>query len=275
MRVATGISPIIELDRVRVELAGERIYDSLDFVVSSGEFLCILGPSGCGKSTCLRLIGGLLAASGGSVRVDGRSPSEVWDQIAYVFQAPRLVPWRDALGNVMLGMELRFGGQGRREREAHCREMLELVGLGNDIRKYPRMLSGGERQRVAIARALAVEPKIILMDEPFSALDLNTRRRLRAQMVSIWQQTGKTIVFVTHDIDEALTLADRIVLMSNKPTRIIETIDIARTQPRDIDAAPELRALRDRLHRLFRQLEPGAAANPAASDPEIEKADTP
>jgi NitT/TauT family transport system ATP-binding protein len=107
--VATGASSIIELDKVGVVLAGERIYDALDFAVSGGEFLCILGPSGCGKSTCLRLIGGLLSASGGSVRVDGRAPAEVWDQIAYVFQAPRLVPWRDALGNVMLGMELRYG----------------------------------------------------------------------------------------------------------------------------------------------------------------------
>jgi NitT/TauT family transport system ATP-binding protein len=115
------------------------------------------------------------------------------------------------------------------------------------------------------------------MDEPFSALDLNTRRRLRAQMIAIWQQTRKTIVFVTHDIDEALTLADRIILMSNKPTRIIETIAIEQTRPRDIEATPELRALRDRLHRLFRQLESGAVETPAAlaADPERERADTP
>jgi NitT/TauT family transport system ATP-binding protein len=251
---------IIQLNKVSVALSGERIYDALDFAVQPGEFLCILGPSGCGKSTCLRLMGDLLPVGGGSVRVDGRAPAEAWDQLAYVFQAPRLVPWRTALGNVMLAGELRFGGRGRKDAEAQCRMLLELVGLEGEVDKYPRMLSGGERQRVAIARALAVDPKIILMDEPFSALDLNTRRRLRAQVIAVWQKTRKTIVFVTHDIDEALVLADRVILMSNKPTRVIETIVIDRPRPRDIDAMPELRAQRDHLHHLFRQLEPGSTA---------------
>ncbi len=260
-----GRNVIIEFDNVSVELTGERIYDALDFTVFSGEFLCILGPSGCGKSTCLRLTGGLLSALGGNVRVDGRAPSAAWDQIAYVFQAPRLVPWRTALGNVMLAMELRFGGGGKREREERCRALLELVGLAKDADKFPRMLSGGERQRVAIARALAVEPKIILMDEPFAALDLNTRRRLRAEVIAIWEQTAKTIVFVTHDIDEALVLADRVLLMSNKPTRVIETIAIANKRPRDIESTLELRGHRDRLHRLFRQLEPEALEHGGAA----------
>ena len=253
-----SVEPIIGFDDVSVELTGERIYDALNFTVSRGEFLCILGPSGCGKSTCLRLIGGLLPVQGGCVAIEGRKPAEAWEQIAYVFQAPRLVPWRTALGNVMLAMELRFGRGARGEREARCRELLDLVGLGKDAEKFPRMLSGGERQRVAIARALAVEPKIILMDEPFAALDLNTRRRLRAEVVAIWEQTGKTIVFVTHDIDEALVLADRVILMSNKPTRVIETIAIDWARPRSIDTNSELRASRDHLHRLFRELEPGA-----------------
>ena len=252
----TEPSPIIVLDRVRVELSGERIYEALDFTVQPGEFLCILGPSGCGKSTCLRLMGDLLPASGGRVRIDGRAPADAWDQIAYVFQAPRLVPWRTALGNVMLAHELRFGSRGGKELASRCRTLLDLVGLGSDVDKYPRMLSGGERQRVAIARALAVDPKIILMDEPFSALDLNTRRRLRMQVISIWEEMRKTIVFVTHDIDEALVLADRIILMSNKPTRVIETIVVDRPRPRDIESMPELGAHRDHLHRLFRDLEP-------------------
>ncbi|HEV8015779.1 MAG TPA: ABC transporter ATP-binding protein [Stellaceae bacterium] len=255
---------IIDFNGVSVELTGEQIYDALTFQVLRGEFLCILGPSGCGKSTCLRLIGGLLPASQGRVEVDGCTPSQAWDQIAYVFQAPRLVPWRTALGNVLLAMELRFGGSGKHEREERCRALLDLVGLAKDADKFPRMLSGGERQRVAIARALAVDPKIILMDEPFAALDLNTRRRLRTEVVGIWEKTGKTIVFVTHDIDEALVLADRVILMSNKPTRAIETIAIKHARPRNIDTTAELRADRDRLHRLFRELEPDAenTANP-------------
>jgi NitT/TauT family transport system ATP-binding protein len=251
-------SAIIELNEVNLDLSGERIYDALGFTVRRGEFLCILGPSGCGKSTCLRLIGDLLPASGGSVRVDGRPPAEAWDQIAYVFQAPRLVPWRTALGNVMLAGELRFGNRDRAAAEAKCRALLGLLGLEGEVDKYPRVLSGGERQRVAIARALAVDPEIVLMDEPFSALDLNTRRRLRAQVIDVWQKTQKTIVFVTHDIDEALVLADRVILMSNKPTQVIEIIDIDEKRPRDLDAMPPLRARRDHLHRLFRQLEPAA-----------------
>lgn len=259
-----GRSPVIAFDQVSVELSQERIYDALDFTVLSGEFLCILGPSGCGKSTCLRLIGGLLPAAGGTVRVDGRAPADAWDQIAYVFQAPRLVPWRTALGNVTLAMELRSGSGQKREREERCRALLALVGLAKDADKFPRMLSGGERQRVAIARALAVEPKIILMDEPFAALDLNTRRRLRAEVIAIWEQTAKTIVFVTYDIDEALVLADRVLLMSNKPTRVIKTIAIENRRPRDIETTPELRAHRDRLHRLFRQLEPDTPEDGAA-----------
>ncbi len=154
----------------------------------------------------------------------------------------------------MLAMELRFGSAGKRDREQRCRALLDLVGLAKDADKYPHMLSGGERQRVAIARALAVEPKIILMDEPFAALDLNTRRRLRAEMIAIWEQTAKTVVFVTHDIDEALILADRVLLMSNKPTRVIETIAIPTRRPRDLDATPE----------LARPSRPPAPAVPAA-----------
>ena len=257
-RTLQGRSTVIDFVDVAVELTGDRIYDDLTFSVSSGEFLCILGPSGCGKSTCLRLIGGLLPTSEGRVTVEGRSPAEAWEQIAYVFQAPRLVPWRTALGNVMLAKELRFGRGNKREREEQCRALLDLVGLAKDADKYPRMLSGGERQRVAIARALAVDPKIILMDEPFAALDLNTRRRLRAEVVAIWEKTGKTIVFVTHDIDEALVLADRVILMSNKPTRVMETIAIATPRPRAIETSAELRGHRDHLHRLFRGPEPGA-----------------
>ncbi len=240
---------------LHLELGGEAIYASLDFHVRDGEFLCILGPSGCGKSTALRLIGDLLKVDDGRVEVFGQPPGEAWPHLAYVFQSPRLVPWRDAVGNVVLGMQLRFGGMAKRDMEARARELLDLVGLGADLGKYPRALSGGERQRVAIARALSVEPRIVLMDEPFSALDLNTRRRMRSGIVSIWQRTGKTIVFVTHDVDEALVLADRILLFSGKPTRVLETIEIAEPRPRDLDTSPALRAHRERLHARFEMLE--------------------
>jgi len=245
---------ILAFERVSTRLGGDVIFDELSFSADEGEFLCILGPSGCGKSTSLRLMGDLLPVEGGRVTVDGKKPAEAWRSLAYVFQSPRLVPWRTALGNVELGMELRYDvlGDGMLGR---ARELLELVGLGRDLNKYPSMLSGGERQRVAIARALAVDPRVILMDEPFSALDLNTRRRLRAELVSIWQQTGKTVVFVTHDIEEALVLADRILLLSNKPTRVLDTLVVDAPRPRDVAANESLQRQRARLHELFTQLE--------------------
>ena len=134
-------------------------------------------------------------------------------------------------------------------------ELLNMVGLQKDMKKFPSMLSGGERQRVAIARALAVDPKIILMDEPFAALDLNTRQRLRSELISIWNQTKKTIIFVTHDIDEALLLADRIVLLSDKPTRVIQTIAVKDERPRIIEQSDVLRSYRNNLTDLFKKLE--------------------
>lgn len=249
-------TPAIAFEGVRLAFSGETIYDGLDFTVGRGEFVCLLGPSGCGKSTSLRLIGDLIAANGGSVRVNGRPPRDAWSEIAFVFQSPRLAPWRDALANVLLGVELRFGRAEARRREPRARALLAMVGLAEAAGKYPSMLSGGERQRVAIARALAVDPSIVLMDEPFSALDPNTRRRLRAEIERIWQQTGRTVLFVTHDIDEALVLADRIVLLSNKPTRVLETIVVPAARPRRLADDPQLAALRERLQRLFQSLEP-------------------
>lgn len=254
--VAHGQSaePIIAFRDVEVVLGGERIYERLTFEVRRGEFLCVLGPSGCGKSTSLRMIGGLLGTTGGTVTVDGRSPQDAWSEIAFVFQSPRLVPWRTALDNVLLGAELRFGRAERERRGTQARDLLALVGLADDAKKYPAMLSGGERQRVAIARALAVDPQIVLMDEPFSALDPTTRGRMRDEMERIWLRTGKTIMFVTHDIDEALRLADRVVLLSKKPTRVLEVIDVAATRPRrSTDAA--LAPLRRRLIDLFHSMD--------------------
>jgi NitT/TauT family transport system ATP-binding protein len=244
----------IVFERVELSFGSECIYDGVDFTVGQGEFVCLLGPSGCGKSTSLRIIGDLLVPAAGRVLVNGKPPAQSWQDIAFVFQSPRLAPWRTALSNVLLGAELRFGRAEARRREKLGRDLLALVGLGAAAGKYPLMLSGGERQRVAIARALAVEPSIILMDEPFSALDPNTRRRMRTEIVRIWQETGKAILFVTHDIEEAIVLADRIVLMSNKPTHILETIPVDAPRPRDL-ADPQLRALRSRLEELFATLE--------------------
>lgn len=246
---------IIRFDRVRLRFGGETIFDDLSFSVRQGEFVCILGPSGCGKSTALRLIGDLLQPDGGAITVEGIAPRESWQRLAFVFQSPRLAPWRTAIDNVMLGMELRGGERDGTRMRARAEEALALVGLKQDAGKYPRMLSGGEKQRVAIARALAVEPQIVLMDEPFSALDPNTRQRMRHEIVTIWQRTKKTIVFVTHDVDEALTLADRILLFSNKPTRVIEQIVLSAPRPRSPGDDAALARHRAELIAMFAGLE--------------------
>lgn len=243
--------PIIQFKNVTFTFGEEKIYDRMSFDVQPGSFVCILGPSGCGKSTSLRLIGDLIPSAEGQVVVAGQSPKEAWQKLAYVFQLPRLVPWRNAISNVMLGPELRFGPGEKKKREAKAIELLKLVGLQNDMYKYPAALSGGERQRVSIARALAVDPQIILMDEPFSALDVKTRRRLRIELIEIWQRTQKTIVFVTHDVDEALILADHIVVLSRKPTHVIETVTLSEPRPRNVDETPRLREQRGHLLNLF------------------------
>jgi NitT/TauT family transport system ATP-binding protein len=248
----------IALEQVGFGLGGVAIYDALSFDVKPAEFVCLLGPSGCGKSTALRLIGDLLPVQEGTILVEGRRPAEAWERLAYVFQSPRLLPWKDALDNAAFGLEMRAPAMPAGERRGRAARQLERMGIGRDAHKMPSMLSGGERQRVAIARALALEPDIILMDEPFSALDPSTRARLRQQLVQLWQETGKTILFVTHDVDEALTLADRIIVLSPKPARVVQIIDVPAPRPRMVENDPALRKARRELLDLFATLAPGS-----------------
>lgn len=244
----------IVFDRVALELGGASIYRDLSFNVQRSEFVCLLGPSGCGKSTSLRLMGDLLAAQSGTIRIEGDSPTLAWSRLAYVFQSPRLLPWKDALDNAAFGLEMRKPELTRGDRRERARQQLARVGLAADSHKMPIMLSGGERQRVAIARALALEPDIILMDEPFSALDPNTRVRLRHQLLDLWRETRNTIVFVTHDIDEALFLADRIIVMTPKPSVVTRIMSVSVDRPRDIENDPDLREQRRELLDLFEQM---------------------
>ena len=186
----------------------------------------------------------------GQVHIFGESPAQAWPRIAYVFQAPRLLPWKDALDNAAFGLELRRPNMSRQARRDRAAVELDRVGLGADLHKMPAVLSGGERQRVAIARALALDPQIILMDEPFSALDPRTRRRLRQQLVELWRDTGKTIVFVTHDIEEALELGTQIIVLSAKPARVQQSLAVHATRPRD-PADPALQMARKVLLTVF------------------------
>ena len=231
----------------------EVVLDGISFAIKRGEFISLLGASGCGKSTSLRIMGDLLGVSGGEVLVDGRPPKETWSKIAYVFQSPRLAPWRNALDNVVLGMELREDKMSRQRMQETALHYLDMVGLTRDIHKYPQVLSGGERQRVALARALAVDPEIILMDEPFSGLDVQTREKMRDEVINIWLKTGKTIIFVTHDIEEALYLAQRIVVFSRKPTHILKIINMDMARPRHLDTNPRLIKLRKEIREIFLQ----------------------
>jgi NitT/TauT family transport system ATP-binding protein len=207
----------------------------IDLQVRSGEFVSLIGPSGCGKTTLMRIVADLEQPTGGTALVNGMTPQEARLKRAYgyVFQAPALYPWRTVLGNVTLPHEI--FGLSKAAREEKAKRYLDLVGLGGFEKKFPWQLSGGMQQRVSIARALSFDPAILLMDEPFGALDEITRDRMNEELLSIWRKTGKTVIFVTHSIDEAVLLSTRIVVMSARPGRIVEVIDSTLPPDRSIE----------------------------------------
>jgi NitT/TauT family transport system ATP-binding protein len=199
------------------------------FAVESEEIVAVVGPSGCGKSTLLNMLGGLLSPTEGRVGFEGDLPSGR-PPTAMVFQEFALFPWRTVQGNVEFGLE--EAGVAAAERHGRARHYVELAGLAGFERTYPHELSGGMRQRVGIARALAVDPAVLLMDEPFSALDAQTRQLMQEELLAIWERTRKTILYVTHNIHEAVWMADRVVVLSRRPGRVLETVPIALKRPR-------------------------------------------
>jgi NitT/TauT family transport system ATP-binding protein len=224
-----------------------RALENISFDVRPGEFVSLVGPSGCGKTTLLRLINGLIPADEGEVRVEGAPPVPGPD-LAMVFQSARLLPWLTVVGNIEF--VLRLKGLSRSDGAARALALLGAVGLRDFAEAFPHELSGGMQQRVGLARALAVEPKVLLMDEPFAALDAMTREVLRKELLHLWSRRGIAIVFVTHDIDEAVLLSQRIVLLRPRPGRIDSIVDVTLPEPRwqnDPRTLPAFRDLREHL----------------------------
>jgi NitT/TauT family transport system ATP-binding protein len=218
--------------------------EQIDLQVKNGEFVCILGPSGCGKTTLLRIIAGLQRPTSGRITVNGQEIAGPGSDRGMVFQEFGLLPWRTVRRNVEFGLELK--GVEKSERTQISTRLIEMVGLTGFEEAHPNELSGGMKQRVGIARALANNPAILLMDEPFGALDAQTRNLMQKELLRIWKETGKTVIFVTHSVDEAVFLADRIVVLTTRPGRIKEIYQIPWEKPRD-RASPEFASLRKRI----------------------------
>jgi NitT/TauT family transport system ATP-binding protein len=226
----------------------------LDLSVPEGSFVSVVGPSGCGKTTILRLADGLLEADSGDVRVSG-GPPRPGPQVGFVFQGFRLIPWATVEANVDFALtSLRLDKAERAERVSRY---LATVGLSRFAKAYPGTLSGGMKQRVALARAFATDPEILLMDEPFASLDAQTRELMQTELMKLWERRRQTVLFVTHSVDEAILLSDRIVLMSPRPGRVIEEIEVGLPHPRwqyDVRATPRFTELRTRLWSAIREL---------------------
>jgi NitT/TauT family transport system ATP-binding protein len=255
-----GVVPLPRLEARNLSKSftkrGERleVLRNINLSVQPGEFVAIVGASGCGKTTLLRIADGLESESSGQLLVDGRPSAEPGANRGFVFQKDNLLPWRTLEKNVVLGLELQ--GKPRKTALEQARRYLELVGLGGFEHHYPHELSGGMRQRANLARAFCIEPEVLLMDEPFAALDAQTREIMQAELLRIWSETDRgSVLFITHQIDEAIYLADRIVVLTSRPGRIKEVIDVPFGRPRSLDVkrTPEFGAMFDRVWKLIEE----------------------
>jgi NitT/TauT family transport system ATP-binding protein len=241
-------------DATKTFLDGSVVaFRGLSLSVRANEVLCIVGPSGCGKTTLLRCIDGLIPLTGGRVLIDGQVVRQPSEQVAVVFQHFGLFPWKTVYDNVAYGLRLRGAS---REELARVAEYIKLVGLEGAERRYPYQLSGGMQQRAGLARALVVHPSILLMDEPFASVDAQTRELLQEELLRIWERERQTMVFITHSIDEAILLGDRVAIMTTRPGRLKETLEVPFPRPRQpeaIRARPEFAALRNHIWEQLKQ----------------------
>jgi len=243
--------PKLAISRLNKSFGDLEALRGIDLAIERGEFISVVGSSGCGKTTFLRIIAGLEQATSGEVRLDGHAVRKPGGDRGFVFQNDNLLPWRDVFSNAMIGREI-SGLAGPAQRK-HTMDLLKLVGLEGFEHYYPRQLSGGMRQRVNLARALAIDPEILLMDEPFSALDAQTREIMQTELLRIWDEGRKTVLFVTHQIDEAVFLSDRVLVFARRPGRLQEEVKIGLPRPRDLrmKRTPEFVALVDHIWRLI------------------------
>jgi NitT/TauT family transport system ATP-binding protein len=246
--------PPLSLDRVSFAWpGGQQVFKELSLQVRAGEFIAILGPSGCGKSTLLNLLSGFQQPAAGSIRINGRPVRPEMPELGYVFQSPNLFPWLSALDNVRFGlrMEQRLTSAEQIER---AQSYLTLVGLADAADKLPHQLSGGMQQRVSLARTLVLEPSVLLMDEPFAALDAISRNTMNEETLRLWSKLGQTTIFITHDIDEAVFLADRVVVLDPAPGGIRSIVDIDLPRPRSLAATRRLPRFADYRNDLMDQI---------------------
>jgi NitT/TauT family transport system ATP-binding protein len=244
---ACGAANSVVVRDLRKDFKQVTAIKNLNFEVGKNQFVSIVGPSGCGKSTALRILAGLMVPSAGAIEVNGKRVNSTLRDVGMVFQTPVLLPWRTLLGNVLFPAEMR--GDSAREYEVRARELIKLAGLSGFEEHLPHQLSGGMQQRVAICRALLLEPSLLLMDEPFGALDIMTRERLGFELQRMWMATPTTVVLVTHSITEAVLLSDRIVVMTGRPGETKAIIDVGLSRPRtpDIMRRPDFVDLSARL----------------------------
>ncbi len=225
--------PMVSIDAVTMSFGSYVAVQDVNLSVADGEFLAIVGPTGCGKSTILNAIAGLLKPSSGTVAIDGQPVRGVQNDIGYLFQQDALLPWKTALENVELGPM--FKGVGTAERREQSMKWLAKVGLKGFEHRYPHQLSGGQRKRVQMAQALITGPKVILMDEPFSALDIHTRHLMQNELLRLWQEERRAVVMITHDLEEAIALGDRVVVLAAGPSsRVIDSFPVDLERPRDV-----------------------------------------
>jgi NitT/TauT family transport system ATP-binding protein len=247
------MAPKLQVRNLGKTFGALHALQGIELAIERGQFISVVGPSGCGKATFLRIVAGLEAASSGEVLLDGRAVHRPGGDRGFVFQTDSLLPWRTVFSNAIIGREI-AGRVGAAERK-RTMELLKLVGLEGFENYHPRQLSGGMRQRVNLARALAIDPEILLMDEPFSALDAQTREIMQTELMRIWEEGRKTVLFVTHQIDEAVFLADRVVVFTVRPGRIKEVVPVDLPRPRSLELkrTPEFVAIVDHIWRLIEQ----------------------